>query len=126
LENRQQYDGSDSSPRNFKQYESKGKRNFDSGSAEVKHHLNDGENGTSDENSKHLDKATQEPILHVKDLSSLNGNGILISENEDTKLDGWTENAGADDNPGMASPILLFNIDINHVRLDVAKSQLIL
>ncbi|WJX53116.1 hypothetical protein P8452_39148 [Trifolium repens] len=100
LENRQQYDGSDSSPRNFKQYESKGKRKFDSGSAEVKHHLNDGENGTSDENSKHLDKATQEPILHVQDLSSLNGNGILISENENTKLDGWTENAGADDNPG--------------------------
>ncbi|WJX53115.1 hypothetical protein P8452_39148 [Trifolium repens] len=121
LENRQQYDGSDSSPRNFKQYESKGKRKFDSGSAEVKHHLNDGENGTSDENSKHLDKATQEPILHVQDLSSLNGNGILISENENTKLDGWTENAGADDNPGMASPILLFNIDINHMKWEVGN-----
>jgi hypothetical protein len=34
----------------------------------------------------------------------MNANGILISENENTKFNGWTENAGADDNSGMASP----------------------
>ncbi|CAK8578473.1 unnamed protein product [Lathyrus sativus] len=92
-ENHQQYDGSGPSPRNFKKYESKGKTNFDSAYAEVKHHLSDGENGTGEKKSQH-ENVTQEPIFCV------NGNGVLISENENTKLDGWTENAEADDNPG--------------------------
>ncbi|ESW25609.1 hypothetical protein PHAVU_003G050400 [Phaseolus vulgaris] len=86
----EQFDGSGSFQGNFKDYDSKGKSQSDSGSAEIKHNLSDGENTTCDENSKLSGDALLEPII-LKDT------GMLTSVNGNYKLD---ESNEADDNPG--------------------------
>ena len=48
----------------------------------------------------------QEPIRTAKDSTILNDNGTLTSVNGNYKSEESSENAGADDNPGMGSPIL--------------------
>ncbi|KAG2409158.1 hypothetical protein LR48_Vigan09g076100 [Vigna angularis] len=84
-----QFDGSGSFQGNFEDYESKGKSQSDSGSAEVKHNLNDGEDTTCEENSKLSGEG--------KDSSTLNDTEMLTSVNGNYKLEGSNE---ADDNPG--------------------------
>nr|KYP67771.1 Tripartite motif-containing protein 45 [Cajanus cajan] len=95
-----QFDGSGPFQGNFKEYDSKGKSQSDSGSAELKHHLSDGENGTSEEEPKLHGDALQEAIINVKDSTILNDNGMLISVNGSFKSEGSNENTGVDDNPG--------------------------
>jgi len=92
----EQFDGSGSFQGNFKDYDSKGKSQSDSGSAEIKHNLSDGENTTCDENSKLSGDALLEPII-LKDT------GMLTSVNGNYKLD---ESNEADDNPGTGSLIV--------------------
>ncbi|KAL5188102.1 Polyadenylate-binding protein-interacting protein 11 [Glycine soja] len=94
-----QFDGSGPLRGNYKEDDSKGKSPSDSGSAEVKHHLNDGESATSEENSKLFGDVFQEPIINAKDSAILNDNGTLTSVNGNYKSEGSSENAGADDNP---------------------------
>lgn len=95
-----QFDGSGPFQGNFKEYDSKGKSQSDSGSVELKHHLSDGENGTSEEEPKLHGDALQEAIINVKDSTILNDNGMLISVNGSFKSEGSNENTGVDDNPG--------------------------
>ncbi|RZB96327.1 hypothetical protein D0Y65_020213 [Glycine soja] len=97
----EQFDGSGPLRGNYKEYDSKGKSPSDSGSAEVKHHLSDGENATSEENSKLFGDVFQEPIRTAKDSTILNDNGTLTSVNGNYKSEESSENAGADDNPGV-------------------------
>ena len=101
-----QFDGSGPLRGNYKEDDSKGKSPSDSGSAEVKHHLNDGESATSEENSKLFGDVFQEPIRTAKDSTILNDNGTLTSVNGNYKSEESSENAGADDNPGMGSPVV--------------------
>ncbi|RDX91084.1 hypothetical protein CR513_26973, partial [Mucuna pruriens] len=104
----EQFDGSGPFRGNFKEHDSKGKSHSDSGSAE-KHHLSDGENVTSEENSK-LCGALQEPIINVKDSTTLNDNGMLTSVNGNYKSGESEENAGADSNPGWIEKDQLLSI----------------
>lgn len=90
-----QFDVSGSFQGNFEDYDSKGKSQSDSGSAEVKHNLNDGEDTTCEENSKLSGD--------VKDSITLNDTEMLTSVNGNYKLEGSNE---ADDNPGTGSLVV--------------------
>ncbi|KAK7400084.1 hypothetical protein VNO78_11284 [Psophocarpus tetragonolobus] len=95
----EQFDGSGPLRGNYREYDSKVKSQSDSGSTEVKHHLSDGENATSEENSKLSGDALHEPIINVKD-SILYDNGTVTSVNGSFKSEGSNKTAGVDDNPG--------------------------
>ncbi|RYR16914.1 hypothetical protein Ahy_B03g061759 isoform D [Arachis hypogaea] len=90
-------DGNGLSPRVMEEYESKGITQTDSGFMEGKHHLNDGENATSNINSKVHEDAVQEPTINLK-MAKANDSGNWVSPNKTCKSEGSSENAGADYN----------------------------
>ncbi|CAJ1939090.1 unnamed protein product [Sphenostylis stenocarpa] len=96
----EQFDGSGSFQGNFKDYDSKGKSQSDSGSEEVKHNLSDGENTTCEENSKLCGDALLQPFINVKDSAILNDTVKATSVNGKYKLE---ESNEADDKSGWIS-----------------------